>query len=355
MRRMLTMGMVSPLMQISEEQPARSGAELIRASQPFEAENKLITWLLFTETVIALFSALTLVVIVDSWFVKILAGLIAGLIQVRLFIFYHDALHGALFKKSRIAHLFMSLIGFYLIAVRSVWKETHDYHHQNNSKLIGSAVGSFPILTVGMRRRATRQQLRLYHFARHPLTIACGYITMSFGGMALKSFKRDALRHWGGPVAIVIHYILFAVVVYFAGWATGFCAVILPAILSMALGAYLFYAQHNFPAMKLAKRQDWTFTDSALQSSSMFEMSRMMHWFTGNIGYHHVHHLNHRIPFYRLPEAMGAIPELQNPGRTSWRMRDIVACLRLYVWDPQQNRMLTYADLRKNSATDTAI
>jgi omega-6 fatty acid desaturase (delta-12 desaturase) len=331
-------------MNMSAPSPARCGAELIRASQPFEVEHKLTTWVLFVETVIVLASALALVFLVDSWLVKILAGLMAGLVQVRLFIFYHDSLHGALFRKSRLGHLFMSVVGFYLIAVRSVWKETHDFHHQNNSKLIGSSVGSYPILTVAMCRRSTRGQMRLYHFSRHPLTMACGYLTLFFGGMAIKPFKRDALRHWGGPVAIVIHYVIFAAVVYFCGWATGLCAVILPVVLSMALGAYLFYAQHNFPAMKLASRQDWTFTDSALHSSSMFDMSAMMHWFTGNIGYHHVHHLNHRIPFYRLPEAMAAIPELHHPGRTSWRISDIYACLRLYAWDPKQDRMLTYAD-----------
>jgi omega-6 fatty acid desaturase (delta-12 desaturase) len=77
----------------------------------------------------------------------------------------------------------------------------------------------------------------------------------------------------------------------------------------------------------------------------MFEMSAVLHWFTGNIGYHHIHHLNHRIPFYRLPEAMAAIPELQAPGRTSWKPRDVMACLQLAVWDPEQDRMLTYREL----------
>jgi omega-6 fatty acid desaturase (delta-12 desaturase) len=333
----------------------RNGAELIRATQPFEAEHKLRTWYLFGETLTALGIAFGLVFYVDAWPIKLLAGLLAGLIQVRLFIFYHDALHGAIFRKSPLGHMLVSIIGFYLIAVRSVWKETHDFHHQNNSKLVGSAVGSFPILTVGMRNRASRGQMRLYHLARHPLTIAMGYLTMFCIGMSLKSFRRDAGRHWGGPLAIVIHFLIFAAIVYFFGWTIGLCAVIAPHAFASALGTYLFYAQHNFPGMKLAARKDWSFTDAALQSSSMFDMSKMMHWFTGNIGFHHVHHLNHRIPFYRLPEAMSAIPELQVPGRTSWRIRDIYACLRLYVWDPKQNRMLTYADIkRENTALSAA-
>jgi omega-6 fatty acid desaturase (delta-12 desaturase) len=77
----------------------------------------------------------------------------------------------------------------------------------------------------------------------------------------------------------------------------------------------------------------------------MFDMPAIMHWFTGNIGYHHVHHLNHKIPFYRLPEAMAALPSLQEPLRTSWHPRDVWSCLQLKVWDPKRGRMITWAEL----------
>jgi acyl-lipid omega-6 desaturase (Delta-12 desaturase) len=325
----------------------RSGAELIRATQVFETERKATTWYLLGETLAVLAGALFVVVHSPYWPVQVLAGAIAGLVQIRLFIFYHDSLHGAVFRRSLIANGIMSVFGFYLVAVRSVWKETHDFHHQNNAKLVGSAVGSYPILSVIMEERASPHELRMYNIARHPLTIIFGYFTVFMIGMAIAPFRRNAGRHWGGPVAIASHYALFAIMVYFFGWVTGACAVILPSAVSMAVGAYLFYAQHNFPAMKLSSRSDWSLTHAALRSSSMFDMSPMMHWFTGNIGFHHVHHLNHRIPFYRLRETMLAIPELQDPGRTSWRLRDIRACLRLYVWDSSLERMLTYADMHR--------
>ncbi len=116
--------------------------------------------------------------------------------------------------------------------------------------------------------------------------------------------------------------------------------------MATATGSYLFYAQHNFPGMRLCHRADWSFTGAALHASSMFSMGRIMHWFTGNIGYHHVHHLNPMVPFYRLPETMRAIPELQRPKTTSWRIRDIIACCQLYAWDHAQGRMLSRAELR---------
>jgi omega-6 fatty acid desaturase (delta-12 desaturase) len=94
--------------------------------------------------------------------------------------------------------------------------------------------------------------------------------------------------------------------------------------------------------MVLQPREKWTYERAALESSSFMEMGPVMNWFTGNIGYHHVHHLNPGIPFYRLPEAMAAIPALQRPGKTSLRPADIAACFKLKLWDPEAGKMVGY-------------
>ena len=99
------------------------------------------------------------------------------------------------------------------------------------------------------------------------------------------------------------------------------------------MGAYLFYAQHNFPGVQFRNRDEWNYVFAALQSSSYIRMSPVMNWFTGNIGYHHVHHLNALIPFYRLPEAMAELEELQEPLTTSLRPRDVFRCLQLKLWE----------------------
>jgi omega-6 fatty acid desaturase (delta-12 desaturase) len=324
----------------------RSGADLIRASSAYQTESRGLTWFLFLTTLAALALAAWAVIAVPWWPIKALAAVILGLIQVRLFIFFHDALHGAIFAGSRVGHLLMSIIGFYVVAVRSVWKETHDYHHQNNAKLVGSSIGSFPVLTVGMRERITPAQHRAYRVARHPLTIFLGYFTVFLFGMTIPPFRRDPKRHWAAPLAAILHVAVFLAVAWAVGWVDALFLIGVAGFVASCVGSYLFYAQHNFPAMRLRGRRDWNHAFAALNSSSMFDMSPLMHWFTGNIGYHHVHHLNHRIPFYRLPEAMRGMPELHRPGRTSWRLRDIRACLALYLWDPEADRMLTYAEAR---------
>ena len=114
----------------------------------------------------------------------------------------------------------------------------------------------------------------------------------------------------------------------------------MPHFIASAIGAYLFYAQHNFPGVSFSDNEGWTYEKAALESSSYLRTGRIMAWFTGNIGYHHVHHLNARIPFYRLPEVLRAIPELQEPKTTSLHPAEIVRCLRLKVWDVDEQRMV---------------
>jgi omega-6 fatty acid desaturase (delta-12 desaturase) len=327
----------------------RTGSELNIAVKPFQEEDRGKSWRLLATTLGVLIGALVAIPLLPSggaWMaLKVALGVLVGLVQIRFFIFYHDYLHGAIFHDSKLASAVMSVCGFYLLAVRSVWKETHNYHHKNNAKLIGSSIGSFPVVTVGMWNAMTPLQRRLYRFLRHPITIFTGYFTVFLIGMTLSPFKRDPKSHWGGPLAVLIHLGLLVTVGLTLGWSTALCMVFLPSFLALGLGSYLFFVQHNFPAMKLKDRRNWDYTFAALKSSSMFDMSPLMHWFTGNIGYHHIHHLNHRIPFYRLPEAMAAVPELQAPGRTSWRLSDIASCLSLAVWDPDKDRMLTYDEL----------
>src|SRR5206468_12958383 len=120
----------------------------------------------------------------------------------------------------------------------------------------------------------------------------------------------------------------------------------LPYFIAFALGSYLFYAQHNFPGVTFYENKNWVYEKAALESSSYMKMNPLMAWLTGNIGYHHIHHLNARIPFYRLAEVMEHFPELQNCKVTSLAFKDVKACLQLKVWDPDQNKMIGIKELR---------
>ncbi|MFT4624627.1 MAG: omega-6 fatty acid desaturase (delta-12 desaturase) [Myxococcota bacterium] len=333
-------------MVVAATKELRTGPALQRAARAYAQEDRGRTWRLLFVTCVVLFGCEAVTALAPWWPVRIGAMVIAGLTSVRMFIFLHDHLHGAILRDSPVGKAIMWLYALYCLNPASVWRETHDYHHRNNAKMLGGSIGSFPVVTRRMWSAMKPGQRRLYKFVRHPLNMTFGYFTIFIGGLCLSSFMRRPKVHWQGPLAIVFHFGIAALVSYGTGeWYAGIMAVMVPQMIACGLGSYLFYAQHNFPEIQLRDRRNWDYQFAALNSSSMFDMNGVMHWFTGNIGYHHVHHLNHRIPFYRLPEAMEALPELQVPGRTSWRPRDIAACLALQVWDPRQKRMISFAEL----------
>jgi omega-6 fatty acid desaturase (delta-12 desaturase) len=133
------------------------------------------------------------------------------------------------------------------------------------------------------------------------------------------------------------------------GLDVAFFVILLPMTIASALGSYLFFAQHSFKHMQILPSETWTYDRAATESSSYMRLNRVMRWFTGNIGFHHVHHLNVRIPFYRLSEAMDAIPELQSPATTSLAPRDIAECFRSCLWDQDRQRMVSYRDAKRSA------
>lgn len=322
----------------------RTGNQLMRATKPFSKEQPWRSWTGLLSTFAVWAALMSAVVLLPMWWGKLVASLLVGMIIVRMFILYHDYCHGAIFRRSKVVRPIMTAIGWYTMAVPSVWRESHNYHHANNSKLTGSSIGSYPIVSLGVYKvlkPKKRQQLKM---VRHPAFMALGLFTTFFVGMSISPFLRDRKNHWTAPLALATWWGVFFTLLIFAGWQIAVFAVLIPGIISCAAGSYLFYAQHNFPSARFQGRREWEFTRAALESSSMFDMHPIMHWFTGNIGYHHIHHLNHQIPWYRLPEAYRELPELQQPGRTTWALRDIVACLRCHVWSPDHGRMVSFEE-----------
>jgi len=158
--------------------------------------------------------------------------------------------------------------------------------------------------------------------------------------MIINPFLSFPRKHYDCMLALLLHVALGATFVLYFGWLTLILALVLPRFIASAMGSYLFYAQHNFPGVSFSAKGGWTFEKAALESSSYLKTNPIMAWFTANIGYHHIHHLNHRIPFYRLPEIYRDFPELQKAKTTTLRPTDIFRCLRLKVWCVETQRMV---------------
>ena len=319
----------------------RTAKELLIASKEFASEYRWLSWWHLWSTLGLLIGLIAAAVSDLPWGIRAASSVVAGLVGVRLFIIYHDYQHLAILRNSPIAGFLMGLYGLIMLNPRSVWVDSHDHHHKNNSQTFGDNIGSFPIMTTHAYASALSAERFVYAAARNPLTIVLGYFTVFIWRMCLQPFLENPRKHFDGALAILLN---LALMTYLGtvGLDVIMLGMIVPWMVASSLGAYLFYAQHNFPAAKLNTRSEWSHVEAALHSSSFIAMSPLMNWFTGNIGYHHVHHLNARIPFYRLPEAMAALEELQSPGTTSLNPRDIVACLRLKLWSPEEGRFVGF-------------
>jgi len=317
-----------------------NGKDLIIATKPFGKEKRFLSWY-YTLSTLTLLVGLLYAAAKAPWIsARILSSIGAGFVFIRAFVIYHDYQHKAILQKSIFAKVVMYLYGLYSLAPASIWKRSHDYHHKHNSKLFSASIGSFPIMTKQKFLNSSPKDRREYLISRHPITIMLGFFSMFLIGMCVNSFRSNPRKHFDSLIALVLHVTVAVLLVVFYGWLTWFLVWFLPFLIAHAIGAYLFYAQHNFPSVKFKGNTEWAYETAALDSSSFMKMNFFMRWSTANIGYHHVHHLNSRIPFYRLPEAMASLPELQTPKITSFKLKDIVACFRLKLWDPEIQKMV---------------
>ena len=266
----------------------RTGKQLLLDSREFAVENRWKSWWCFLSTIAVLVGLECVVILVEPFAARLLASILLGLIYVRVFILYHDYQHGTILKGSPIAWAILSLYGLLSLNPPSIWRRSHDHHHRHNAKIYGASIGSFPVMTVDEWNNATGTQRFAYSVTRHPLTFVFAYATVFLYGMCIRSLMTNPRQHADSALSIAMHIALCITLGYFDGIELIMLAYLGPGLLASMIGAYLFYAQHNFPDAQFKNTEDWDFVTAAMESSSYMKMNPVMAWFTGNIGYHHV-------------------------------------------------------------------
>ena len=324
----------------------RTGKELISASKEFVGENRSRSWFELWVTIIPTGIILWLFFTMSIPLpVQIIMSIVCGLFYVRLFVIYHDYQHRAILQNSFVASQIMKVIGIYLLAPETIWKRSHEHHHNNNSKLTIAGIGSYPTICKNRFLKLSKGKKRLYLINRHPLTVIFGYITLFIYWLNVKSFVQSPSKHIDSFLALVFHITASILIYIYFGTFLLLVAWMLPFFLAFGIGSYLFYCQHNFPGAQFRENHDWKYDHAALASTSRMDMNPVMHWFTAGIGYHHVHHLNSRIPFYRLKEAEQNMPELKNVSTTNWNLFEVIRCFNLKLWDEERGRMITLSEV----------
>ena len=193
---------------------------------------------------------------------KIMCSLLAGLLYLRFFVIYHDQQHEAILPHSRLAEGLMRVFGILILSPSSVWRSSHNHHHNHNSKLRGSHIGSYPIMTKAQYLKAPKALRFKYLFMRHPLTILFGYFFVFLYGMCLYPSITKLRENYDGLVAFLVHVLLAVVITWFFGWLALLLTLVIPHFIASAIGSYLFYAQHNFPGVSFSDNAGWSLRQS---------------------------------------------------------------------------------------------
>ena len=328
----------------SEHKQDIPGSEVMLATRPFTQESRPKSWWLVGTTFGLLIAVLTGAGLAPWLPLRLALSLLGALLMVRAFITYHDYMHGAILRDSRLAWTLFNFYGAFGLTPANSWKKSHNFHHGHVGKISKFSVGAFPVITTKMWHEASKFERAMYRIERHPLAVLFGYITIFAFSICLLPLLHNPRKHLDSLVSLIAHGGLIAVLWIYGGADTAFFVVLLPMAIASALGSYIFFAQHSFKTMHIILPESWSHFHAALESSSYMRLNKVMQWFTGNIGYHHIHHLNVRIPFYRLPETMAAIPALQSPSVTTLGIRDIIECFQSSLWDEDAGRMVSYRE-----------
>jgi omega-6 fatty acid desaturase (delta-12 desaturase) len=276
-----------------------------------------------------------------GYWLTLLLAVPAAFMLIRLFIVQHDCGHGAFFRSPRVADIVGSIIGVITLTPYHYWKKTHAIHHATSGNLEHRGFGDIDTLTVDEYNALSRWGRFKYRVYRHPAVL--------FGvGAVLHFFVRHRIptivpRTWTRERRSILWTdVGLAGFIVLMGMLVGFREFFLVHVplmaLSGSLGVWLFYVQHQFEPTYWEHDERWIYEEAALAGSSYLRLPRVLQWATGNIGLHHVHHLNARIPNYRLQEVLDSVPELRRV--TTLTLRDSFRCVRLALWDERQRKLV---------------
>lgn len=304
--------------------------------------------LLLTASLLAGFWYLALRLTEVSYWLTLLAAVPAAGLYIRLFIIQHDCGHGSYFSSRRWNDLVGSAIGVITATPYAYWRRTHAIHHGAQGNLDGRGYGDIETLTVSEYLALPLHRRIGYRIYRNPLVLLL--IGPAYQFLLKHRLPFDAPLSWRKEwVSVLGTNAAIAVILLIAKFTVGIPAVLMvhiPIVLiGSTIGIYLFYVQHQFEDTYWSKEEEWNPVAASLGGSSFFDLPKPLHWITGNIGYHHIHHLASRIPFYKLPKAMKAHPALQDVPTLS--LKDSWSCLRYKLWDEKRRRLIGFRELRE--------
>jgi acyl-lipid omega-6 desaturase (Delta-12 desaturase) len=290
--------------------------------------------------VTSMFFALRVSVLLALALVPLTSGFL-----IRVFIVFHDCAHGSFLRSRRANNLLGATVGLLVWLPFRCWQHEHAVHHATAGDLDRRGVGDIKTLTVSEYSALPAWHRIGYRLFRNPAVMfGLGWLlVLVLKPRFVPRGARPGVRNSVLATNLVLA-ILVAALCLLLGWQTYLLLQGPVFVVAGAVGIWLFYVQHQFEDTYWQTHAEWRYDQAALAGSSYLKLPRLLQFFTGNIGFHHVHHLSVGIPNYNLQEAhdkterLQAVPELT--------LRDALSATRLKLWDERRGRLVTFRDAR---------
>ncbi|HEX2116506.1 MAG TPA: fatty acid desaturase [Alphaproteobacteria bacterium] len=282
----------------------------------------------------------------DFWPAMLLA-LPAGGLLVRLFAIQHDCGHGSFFRSRWANDLLGWFLGVVTLTPYGAWRRNHAIHHATSGNLDRRGIGDVDTLTVSEYRARSFWRRAAYRLYRHPFVlfgIGPAYLFLLRHRVPVGTFRdrRIWLSALSTNLAIAAVITTLILAVGLGPFLAGYLPVML---LGASVGVWLFYVQHQFEDTYWETGKRWNFQAAALEGCSYYDLPALLHWLTGHLGLHHIHHLSSKIPNYRLRDCFRHSPELWSAKRLT--LSDSLRCARLALWDEKGRRLVPFRAARR--------
>jgi acyl-lipid omega-6 desaturase (Delta-12 desaturase) len=337
----------SKITELNSEQEQTKGAQhwkaiVARYQQPaiwrgiWQIANTIIPY-------IGLWYLMYLSLSVSYWLTLPLALIASGLL-VRVFIIFHDCGHGSFFK-SRVANdILGNIAGVLCFTPYYRWRWEHAVHHSSSGDLDRRGTGDVWTLTVQEYLEASRWKRFAYRLARNPIVL---FVIAPFALFMI--IERLPGRKGGLRERLSVQWTNFFIIAvafgisHLMGWKAYLLLQATIVTISGSAGIWLFYVQHQFEGVYWERRERWDYVKAALQGSSFYKLPRILQWFSGNIGFHHIHHLSPRIPNYHLEKCHRSEPLFQSVKAVT--LLSSLKSFSFRLWDEQRGQMVGYRAL----------
>lgn len=283
-----------------------------------------------------------------SYWLTLLIAIVAAGFMIRTFIIFHDCCHQSFFKSRLANDILGTITGVLTIVPYEQWKNSHSIHHATSGNLDKRGIGDIWVLTVDEYVASPLWRRIAYRVYRNPaimLGVGPFFVFVIQYRFNVKGAKRkERLNTYLTNVLIVGLYTLMC---WAIGWQA-FLMIQLPIFfVSGMLGIWLFYVQHQFEDSYFENEEEWSYVKAAVEGSSYYKLPKVLQWITGNIGFHHVHHLSPKVPNYNLEKAHDATPPLQKA--TTITISTSLKSLRFRLWDERNKTFVSFKDLKRLS------